>query len=99
MGIKMCEEIRVEYFWRLRAAAWLAAAPAVILVDGRWDAASESGTVASQAKHFSLAHGIREAPSGLRDVPASSPTGLYLYIEILVSVCALHVYCFSSCIM
>ena len=44
-------------------------------VDCKWEAATVSGTVASQARHFPLAHGMREAPSGLKADPTTNPVG------------------------
>jgi hypothetical protein len=47
-------------------------------VDDRCDVARVSGVVASQARHFPLAHGIRVTPSGLRLEPATKPFGSFI---------------------
>ena len=74
-GTKMWDDDKAAYLVFFVVAAWEAAAPAVELVDGRWEAAKVSGTVASQARHFPLDQGIKEAPSGLKLVPDTKPRG------------------------
>ena len=59
----MWVEIMSEYLVVLIAAARLATAPASAYVEMMCDSVYVSGTVTSQAKGFSLAHGIIVTPS------------------------------------
>ena len=63
------------YFCCLEDDACFAAAPAWVHVDGKLDAARESGTVASQARYLPLDQGISVLPSGLRLDPGINPVG------------------------
>src|SRR6478609_4738857 len=77
-GTKKWVAVRAEYFWFLRVAAFLAAAPANALVVPMWDGATMSAQVASHARHFSHGRGIRLAPSGRKEVPGINPAGSLL---------------------
>jgi len=84
-GTKKWVAVRAEYVWFLRVAAFLAAAPANALVVPMWDGATVPAQMASHARHFPRAHGIRLAPSERREVP-----GIYPFGSLLAGILALE---------
>ena len=80
-GHKLVAKRQFCILWSfLRAAAYLAALPAAMAVDGRYEAAVESATVASHMRHRPSRHGVSVNPSSrflsVLMRPASSLVGL-----------------------